>query len=48
MVTAPFKAKEIIDAFLATEFKSGWDEEIQAFLDQSMVDIQRIESDEFK
>jgi ribose 5-phosphate isomerase B len=48
MVTAPFKAKEIIDAFLATEFKSGWDDEIQAFLDQSMLDIQHIESDEFK
>ena len=48
MITAPFKAKEIVDAFIATEFKSGWDDEIQAFLDRSMVDIQGIESDEFK
>jgi ribose 5-phosphate isomerase B len=46
MVTAPFKAKEIVDAFMATEFKSGWNEEIQAFLDESMLNIQRIESDE--
>ena len=48
MVTAPYKAKEIVDAFLSTEFKSGWDEEIQAFLDHSMIEIQRIESQEFK
>ncbi|MFZ0240706.1 MAG: RpiB/LacA/LacB family sugar-phosphate isomerase [Desulfobacterales bacterium] len=27
MVTAAFKAKEIVDAFLNTGFKSGWDEE---------------------
>lgn len=48
MNTAPYKAKEIVDAFLTTEFKSGWDAEIQAFLDQSMVDIRRIEAQEFK
>jgi ribose 5-phosphate isomerase B len=48
MVTTPYKAKKIVDAFLTTEFKSGWDEAIQAFLDRSMVEIQRIESDEFK
>lgn len=48
MVTAPYKAKEIVDAFLSTQFKSGWDEEIQAFLDRSMTDIQQIESAEFK
>lgn len=47
MVTAHYKANEIVDAFLTTEFKSGWNEEIQSFLDQSMVDIQRIESEEF-
>ncbi|MDT3779331.1 RpiB/LacA/LacB family sugar-phosphate isomerase [Nitrospira sp. MA-1] len=47
-VTASYKAKEIVDAFLTTEFKKGWDEEIQAFLDRSMIDIQRIESEEFK
>jgi ribose 5-phosphate isomerase B len=48
MVTAPYKAREIIDAFLATGFKDGWDEEVQAFLDRSMVEIHRIESQEFK
>jgi len=48
MVTTPFKAKEIVGTFLTTEFKSGWDDEIRAFLDQSMIDIQSIESDEFK
>lgn len=47
MVTAPYKAREIVDAFLTTGFKSGWDEEIQTFLDRSMVEIQRIESEEF-
>jgi ribose 5-phosphate isomerase B len=48
MVTAPYKAKEIIDAFLTTEFKSGWDEEIRAFLDRSIVEIHQIESKEFR
>lgn len=48
MVTAPYKAREIVDAFLTTGFKSGWDEEIQTFLDRSMVEIQRIESEEFR
>lgn len=47
MVTAPYKAKEIVDTFLATEFKSGWDPEIQAFLDRSLGEIHRIESQEF-
>lgn len=48
MVTAPSKAREIVDAFLATNFKAGWDEEIQGFLDRSMVEIHRIESQEFR
>jgi ribose 5-phosphate isomerase B len=48
MVTAPYKAKEIVDVFLATGFKAGWDKEIQAFLDRSMDDIHRIESQQFK
>lgn len=47
MVTAPYKGCEIVDAFLATEFKSGWEPEIQAFLDRSVGAIQRIESQEF-
>lgn len=48
MVTAPYKAKEIVDAFLTTGFRSGWDGEIQAFLERSMDEIQRIESESFK
>lgn len=47
MVTAPYKAREIVDAFLATEFKSGWNDEIRAFLDRSVGEIQRIEAEEF-
>ncbi len=45
MVTAPYKAKKIVDTFLATEFKSGWEEALQTFLDRSMVEIQQIESE---
>jgi ribose 5-phosphate isomerase B len=48
MLTAPFKAKEITDAFLRTDFKSGWEEPIQAFLDQSMSDIRHIEAEVFR
>jgi ribose 5-phosphate isomerase B len=48
MVTAPFKANEIVDAFLSTGFKSGWGDEIQAFLDRSMTDIRDIEREEFR
>ena len=47
MVTAPYKAKEIVDAFLTTGFKSGWDDEIQTFLERSVDEIRRIESEEF-
>ena len=47
MLTAPYMAKEIVDAFLTTDFKSGWNSEIQAFLDRSVTEIQRIESQEF-
>lgn len=47
MVTAPYKAIEIVDAFLQTPFKSGWNSEIQDFLDRSVIEIQRIESQEF-
>lgn len=44
MVTAEFKAKEIVDSFLATSFKSGWSADIQSFLDESMVRVAEIES----
>ena len=47
MLTAPFKAKEIADVFLSTDFRSGWDASIQAFLDQSMIDIHQIEVEAF-
>ena len=47
MVTAAYKGREIVEAFLATEFKSGWDGEIQAFLDRSVGKIKQIESQEF-
>ena len=48
LLTAPFKAKEITDAFLRTDFKSSWEEPIQAFLDQSMSDIRNIEAKVFR
>jgi ribose 5-phosphate isomerase B len=48
MLTAPFKAKEITDVFLSTDFRSGWDASIQAFLDQSMIDIHQIEVEAFQ
>lgn len=48
LIMAPYKAKEIVDTFLTTEFKSGWEDELQTFLDRSMVEIQQIESEEFK
>lgn len=38
------KAKEIVDSFLATSFKSGWSADIQSFLDESMVRVAEIES----
>ena len=47
MLTAPARAREIVDAFLATEFKSGWKPDVQAFLERSMEDIRRIEGEAF-
>ena len=47
-VTAPRRAKEIVDAFLKTEFKSGWPPEEKAWLDKSMTDIRAIEASEFR
>jgi ribose 5-phosphate isomerase B len=47
LVTAPFRAREIVDAFLDTEFKSGWDADTRSFLDRSMVDIDRLERETF-
>ncbi|HZA28572.1 MAG TPA: RpiB/LacA/LacB family sugar-phosphate isomerase, partial [Gammaproteobacteria bacterium] len=42
-VTPPEEAKEIVEAWLMTEFASGWDPPIQNFLHRSMGDIQSIE-----
>lgn len=48
MNTGASRARKIVDAFLGTEFKSGWDdEEIRSFLDQSMTDIREIEAESF-
>ena len=46
-VISPDKARKIVDAFLTTGFKTGWDDEIQTFLDLSVREIRRIESEEF-
>jgi ribose 5-phosphate isomerase B len=48
MITAAWRGREIVDTFLETEFKSGWDEDIRTFLDQSMNDIEAIERRRFK
>ena len=42
-VTPAETAKDIVDAWLTTEFTSGWDAPIQAFLRSSLGDIQSIE-----
>jgi ribose 5-phosphate isomerase B len=43
LVTPPEEAQEIVEAWLMTEFASGWDPPIQDFLHRSMGDIQSIE-----
>lgn len=42
-VTPAETAKDIVDAWLTTEFSSGWDPPIQEFLHRSLGDIQSIE-----
>ena len=39
MHTAPFLTGQMLDAFFTTEFKEGWDADIQNFLDQAIKDI---------
>ncbi|HYQ90591.1 MAG TPA: RpiB/LacA/LacB family sugar-phosphate isomerase [Candidatus Competibacteraceae bacterium] len=42
-VTSPEAAREVVDAWLDTEFASGWEPAIQAFLHRSLGEIQSIE-----
>jgi ribose 5-phosphate isomerase B len=42
-VTPPEAAREIVDAWLETEFAAGWDAKIQDFLRRSVQDISAIE-----
>lgn len=48
MLIGEHRAREIVDIFMNTEFKAGWDRQICSFLDQSMNDIRTIESDIFR
>jgi len=47
MITAETRANQIVDAFLETEFKSGWDGELRDFLEESMDHIERLEDEEY-
>lgn len=42
-VTSPEAARDVVDAWLDTEFASGWDPAIAAFLYRSLGDIQSLE-----
>jgi ribose 5-phosphate isomerase B len=48
VVTTPEAAHEIVETWLTTEFKQGWDQQIAEWLDQSKNDIGRIEDQHFK
>lgn len=47
-VTPPEGAKEIVDAWLTTDFTHGWDKPIADWLNNSMKDIHEIEKEQFK
>ena len=47
-VTPPEAAQDIVDAWLQTEFASGWEPDIQAFLGRSMGRIHDIEDHVFR
>ncbi len=47
-VTGPDTAKEIIDAWLNTEFTQGWEESIVDWLKNSKKDIRQVETSQFK
>lgn len=46
-VTTPLVAQEIVDIWLTTEFKQGWEPDIQEWLQNSMKDISKIEKKQF-
>ncbi|MEM1171690.1 MAG: RpiB/LacA/LacB family sugar-phosphate isomerase [Cyanobacteria bacterium P01_H01_bin.35] len=46
-VTTPLVAQDIVDIWLATEFKQGWEPDIQDWLENSMTDIAQIEKQQF-
>nr|WP_293143095.1 RpiB/LacA/LacB family sugar-phosphate isomerase [Okeania sp. SIO3I5] len=46
-VTTPLVAQEIVDVWLTTEFKQGWEPDIQEWLENSMKDIAKIEKQQF-
>ncbi|MGD1805153.1 RpiB/LacA/LacB family sugar-phosphate isomerase [Dapis sp. BLCC M126] len=47
-VTTPLVAQEIVDVWLNTEFKQGWEPDIQEWLENSMTDIAQIEKQQFR
>ncbi|WP_428264773.1 RpiB/LacA/LacB family sugar-phosphate isomerase [Haliangium sp.] len=47
MFTAPALAQEIVGTWLDTEFTQGWGADTQAWLENSMKDINQIESSQF-
>ena len=46
-VTTPEIAREIVDAWLNTEFTQGWESSIQEWLHNSMKDISQLETQQF-
>ena len=48
MVTTEAVARDIVDIWLTTRFTEGWDESIQAWLQNSMEDIASFERHQFK
>ncbi|NEQ06360.1 MAG: RpiB/LacA/LacB family sugar-phosphate isomerase [Moorea sp. SIO4E2] len=46
-ITSPEVAVEIVDTWLTTEFKSGWEPPIQEWLENSIKDIAILENEQF-
>ncbi|HEY9849621.1 MAG TPA: RpiB/LacA/LacB family sugar-phosphate isomerase [Leptolyngbyaceae cyanobacterium] len=46
-VTTPQVAQEIVEIWLTTEFTQGWEPSIQQWLQNSMMDIEHIEKQQF-
>jgi len=47
-ITAPHLAKDILDIWLNTEFTQGWEKPMKEWLHNSMKDISKLESKQFK